>query len=180
MSGVPLVVLLWQSVFNFPNWLFHECLIKNQENHNLSFVKRKMQGSEWRLQHTRCFAKEILQVSPQYSVFLTSAFPWLLIPYSTSARTYFVSRRQVSRQFNKLWVILKNVGKIQETVYDKKKIDIFCSDNSSFELYWRRLIKNCPAKRYLAINFKYLAEQCKFTPHFVWSVCPHCQLEFVL
>ena len=51
MSGFPSaeVVLLWQSVFNFPNWLFHECLIKNQANHNLSFVKRKMQGSRWRL-----------------------------------------------------------------------------------------------------------------------------------
>ena len=47
MNGFPLaeVVLLWQSVFNFPNRLFHECLIKNQANHNLSFVKRKMQGS---------------------------------------------------------------------------------------------------------------------------------------
>ena len=22
--------------------------------------------------------------------------------------------------------------------------------------------------------------QCKFTSHFVWSVCPHCQLEFLL
>ena len=101
-------VLLSQSAFNFPNWLFHECLIKNQANHNLSFVKRKMQGSKWRLQHTRCFAKEILQVSPQYSVFLTSAFPWLLIPYSTYARTYFVSRRQWNT-FNERWIVI--VGK---------------------------------------------------------------------
>ena len=37
-------VLLWQSVFNFPNRLFHECLIKNQANHNLSVVKSKIQG----------------------------------------------------------------------------------------------------------------------------------------
>ena len=42
-------VLLSQSAFNFPNWLFHKCLIKNQANNNLSFVKRKMQGSGWRL-----------------------------------------------------------------------------------------------------------------------------------
>ena len=35
--------------------------------------------------------------------------------------------RQDRRQFNKLWVILKNVGKIQETVYDEKKIDIFAA-----------------------------------------------------
>ena len=97
--------MLWQSVFNFPNWLFYECLIKNQANHNLSFVKRKMQGSEWRLQHTQCFAKEILQVSPQYSVFLTSTFPWLLIPYSTYARTYFVSRRQWNT-FNERWIVI--------------------------------------------------------------------------
>ena len=61
MSGVPLaeVVLLWQSVFNFPNWLFHECLIKNQANHNLSFVKRKMQGSEWRLQHRHTILRKV-------------------------------------------------------------------------------------------------------------------------
>ena len=36
-------VLLSQSAFNFPNWLFHKCLIKNQANHNLSFEKCKMQ-----------------------------------------------------------------------------------------------------------------------------------------
>ena len=107
MSGFPLaeVVLLWQSVFNFPNWLFHECLIKNQANHNLSFDECKMQGSGWRLKHTRCFAKEILQVSPQYSVFLASAFPWLLIPYSTYARTYFVSRRQWNT-FHGRWIVI--------------------------------------------------------------------------
>ena len=56
---------------------------------------------------------------------------------------------------------IKNVSKIQETVYDNS------SDNSLFELHCRRLIKNCLAKKYLAINFKYLAEQCKFTPRFV-------------
>ena len=50
-------VLLSQSAFNFPNWLFHKCLIKNQAKHNLFFDKCKMQGSGWRLKHTRCFAK---------------------------------------------------------------------------------------------------------------------------
>ena len=35
--------------------------------------------------------------------------------------------RQDRRQFNKLWVILKNVSKIQDTVYDEKKIDIFAA-----------------------------------------------------
>ena len=107
MSGFPSaeVILLWQSVFNFPNWLFHECLVKNQANHNLSFDECKIQGSGWRLKHTRCFAKEILQVSPQYSVFLTSAFPWSLIPYSTYARTYFVSKRQWNT-FNERWIVI--------------------------------------------------------------------------
>ena len=38
-------VLLWQSASNFPNWLFHKYLNKNQANHNLSFDKCKMQGS---------------------------------------------------------------------------------------------------------------------------------------
>ena len=99
------VVLLWQSVFNFPNWLFHECLIKNQANHNLSFDKCKMQGSGWRLKHTWCFAKEIWQASPQFSVFLASAFPWLLIPYSTYSPTYFVSRRQWNT-FNERWIVI--------------------------------------------------------------------------
>ena len=40
------------------------------------------------MQHTRCFPRYILQASPQYS-----AFPWLLIPYSSYACAYFVSRR---------------------------------------------------------------------------------------
>ena len=39
------VVLPWQSAFNFPNWLLHKYLNKNQANHNLSFDECKMQGS---------------------------------------------------------------------------------------------------------------------------------------
>ena len=60
MSSFPSaeVVLLWQTVFDFPNWLFHEYLREKQPNHNLPFIKSKMQGSRWKLkQHTRCFAK---------------------------------------------------------------------------------------------------------------------------
>ena len=38
-----LVALLWQAAFDFPNRLFHEFLSKNQANHNLPFVKYKMQ-----------------------------------------------------------------------------------------------------------------------------------------
>ena len=62
----------------------------------------------------------------------------------------------------------------------RKKNWHFCSDNNLFEIHCRLLIKNCQAEKYLAINFKYMAEKCKFTPHFVWSVCPHRQLKFVL
>ena len=38
-----LVALLWQAAFDFPNRKFHEFLCKNQVNHNLPFVKYKMQ-----------------------------------------------------------------------------------------------------------------------------------------
>ena len=83
-----LAALLWQAAFDFPNRLFHEFLSKNQANHNLPFVKYKMQDLGWRQQHTKCFARYILQASPQYS-----AFPWLLIPYISYACAYFVLRR---------------------------------------------------------------------------------------
>ena len=51
MSSFPSaeVVLLWQTVFDFPNWLFHEYLREKQPNHNLPFIKSKMQGSRWKL-----------------------------------------------------------------------------------------------------------------------------------
>ena len=83
-----LLALLWQEVFDFPNRLFHEFLSKNQANHNLPFVKYKMQDLGWRPYHTKCFARYILQASPQYS-----AFPWLLIPYIFYVCAYFVLRR---------------------------------------------------------------------------------------
>ena len=38
-----LVALLWQAAFDFPNRLFREFLSKNQANHNLPFVKYKIQ-----------------------------------------------------------------------------------------------------------------------------------------
>ena len=38
-----LVALLWKAAFNLPSRLFHELLSKNQANHNLPFVKYKMQ-----------------------------------------------------------------------------------------------------------------------------------------
>ena len=51
MSGFPSVeaVLLWQSVFDFPNWLFHEYLREKQPNHNfpLSRVKCKVQDKNF-------------------------------------------------------------------------------------------------------------------------------------
>ena len=50
-----------------------------------------------------------------------------------------------------------------------------CSVINLFQLHCRWLIKSPQAKKYSAINFKYLAYQCKFTSRFVWSVCPHCQ-----
>ena len=43
-------------------------------------------------------------------------------------------------------------NKVQETVYDEKNSHI-CSATNLFELYCRRLIKNCPAKKYLAKKF---------------------------
>ena len=42
---------------------------------------------------------------------------------------------------------IKNVSKIQETVYDNS------SDNSLFELHCRRLIKNCLAKKIFSDKF---------------------------
>ena len=51
MNGFPSVeaVLLWQSVFDFPNWLFHEYLREKQPNHNfpLSRVKCKVQDKNF-------------------------------------------------------------------------------------------------------------------------------------
>ena len=43
-----------------------------------------------------------------------------------------------------------------------KKNSHFCSAYNLYELHCRRLIKNCRAKKYLAINFKNLAYQWKF------------------
>ena len=43
-----LVALLWQAAFDFPKRLFHEFLSKNQANHNLPFVKYRMQDLGWR------------------------------------------------------------------------------------------------------------------------------------
>ena len=44
----------------------------------------------------------------------------------------------------------------------RKKNSHFCSAYNLYELHCRRLIKNCRAKKYLAINFKNLAYQWKF------------------
>ena len=75
--------------------------------------------------------------------------------------------RQDNGQFNKPRVILKERKQISRNCIWRRKIVIFAAPIIYLNYTVDDLFKNCRAKKYLAINFKYLAYQWKFISHHV-------------